>query len=505
MKLRLPLYGRFLAWFFLNLALLVVCALILIRSQLKVDRIVTSLIGERAQPVAETLIADLRSRPIPQWTEELERYSGIHGVQFRVLRNNGDVIAGPTGTIPAEVIRRLNPRNLGPRSEGGRPPRDFPPPGGEEFDGPPGGFRPPPGQPPRHAAGSLMGFVHTTNPGRYWLVVDAMLPDPEQHRPTCLVVSSEVLSGGGFFFNFTPWIWAGSAVILLSALWWIPFVGGITRAIAQMTLATERIADGRFDGWVNDQRGAEIGRLGTAINQMAGRLEGFVVGQKRFLGDIAHELCSPLARMEMALGILDQRLDDARRDYVQDVREEVRHMSGLVNELLSFSKAGLRARDLPLDSVPLFDAVQRAIEREGIPSGRITINVPPDLTVAGSADLLTRAVGNLVRNAVRYAGDSGPISIEATTEQDGLRLTISDHGPGVPEEALAKLGEPFYRPDAARTREDGGVGLGLAIVRSCIEACQGTVTFRNRKPVGFEAELFLKRAPTVPTTANAET
>ena len=180
-------------------------------------------------------------------------------------------------------------------------------------------------------------------------------------------------------------------------------------------------------------------------------------------------------------------------------------MSGLVNELLSFSKAGLRARDLPLDSVPLFDAVQRAIEREGIPSGRITINVPPDLTVAGSADLLTRAVGNLVRNAVRYAGDSGPISIEATTEQDGLRLTISDHGPGVPEEALAKLGEPFYRPDAARTREDGGVGLGLAIVRSCIEACQGTVTFRNRKPVGFEAELFLKRAPTVPTTANAET
>jgi two-component system sensor histidine kinase CpxA len=75
----------------------------------------------------------------------------------------------------------------------------------------------------------------------------------------------------------------------------------------------------------------------------------------------------------------------------------------------------------------------------------------------------------------------------------------------VPEEALAKLGEPFYRPDAARTREDGGVGLGLAIVRSCIEACQGTVTFRNRKPVGFEAELLLKRATKVPTTATAGT
>ncbi len=294
-------------------------------------------------------------------------------------------------------------------------------------------------------------------------------------------------------------------MILLSSLWWFPFVGGITRAIAQMTSATERIAEGRFDGMVDEQRGDEIGRLGTAINQMAGRLEGFVVGQKRFLGDIAHELCSPLARMEMALGILDQRLDDARRDYVQDVREEVRHMSGLVNELLSFSKAGLRARDLPMDSVPLLDAVQRAIEREGVPVDRIQVAVATDLTVAGSADLLTRAVGNLVRNAIRYAGDAGPISVTATVLDGEVRLTIADNGPGVPEEALSKLGEPFYRPDAARTREDGGVGLGLAIVRSCIEACQGTVTFRNRKPVGFEAELLLKPSATIPTAASAET
>ncbi len=505
MKLRLPLYGRFLPWFFLNLALLVVCGVLLIRSQLKVDRIVTSLIGERAQPVAETLIADLRSRPISQWTEELARYSGIHGVQFLVVRNSGTRIAGTNVEIPAEVIRRLTQRNAGPRSENGPPPRGFPPP---EMDG----FEPPPDappfggpRPPHRGPGTLIGFVHSSHPGRYWLVVDAALPDPEQRRPTSLLVFSETLSGGGFFFNFTPWIWAGSAVILLSSLWWFPFVGGITRAIAQMTSATERIAEGRFDGMVDEQRGDEIGRLGTAINQMAGRLEGFVVGQKRFLGDIAHELCSPLARMEMALGILDQRLDDARRDYVQDVREEVRHMSGLVNELLSFSKAGLRARDLPMDSVPLLDAVQRAIEREGVPVDRIQVAVATDLTVAGSADLLTRAVGNLVRNAIRYAGDAGPISVTATVLDGEVRLTIADNGPGVPEEALSKLGEPFYRPDAARTREDGGVGLGLAIVRSCIEACQGTVTFRNRKPVGFEAELLLKPSATIPTAASAET
>ena len=86
---------------------------------------------------------------------------------------------------------------------------------------------------------------------------------------------------------------------------------------------------------------------------MSARLREFFTGQKRFLGDIAHELCSPLARMEMALGILDQRADEKQRAYVADVREEVRHMSGLVNELLSFSKAGVRGRNVELSAVPL--------------------------------------------------------------------------------------------------------------------------------------------------------
>ena len=491
MTLRLPLYAKFLGWFFLNLVLLGVCALLFLRSQLKLERLLAGLVGDRAQPVAESLILDLRSRPLPQWTEELERYAKIHGVRFQVVRITGETIAGPKSRMPAEVMQVLarKPQTRPPRSRGG-------PPGFDAFDGPTpdrlGDFPPPESmRPPRRGGDSLVGFVHSQDPGRYWLIIDAMLPDPDQHRPTFLMISSDQLSGGGFFFHPTPWIWAGSAIIVISVLWWLPFVGQMTRSISQMTRATERIAEGNFEIAVHDQRGDELGRLGSAINQMSTRLGGFVNGQKRFLGDVAHELCSPLARMEMALGILDQRADERSRDYVQDVRDEVRHMSGLVNELLSFSKASLRQRDLPLETVALLPLVTAAVDREDPPPGFVQVTIAEELLVEAAPDLLSRAVGNLVRNALRYAAQAGPITVTAERVGEHVRLVIADQGPGVPPEALSRLGEPFYRPDAARTREDGGAGLGLAIVRSCIDACRATVHFRNRTPSGFEAEITL--------------
>jgi len=111
-----------------------------------------------------------------------------------------------------------------------------------------------------------------------------------------------------------------------------------------MTAATERIAQGGLDVRVRIRRRDELGRLGDAVDRMAERLQGFVTGQKRFLGDTAHELCTPLARIQMVVGILEQRADETSRSYVQDLREEVQHMSGLVSELLSFPRPHWRGR-----------------------------------------------------------------------------------------------------------------------------------------------------------------
>jgi two-component system sensor histidine kinase CpxA len=175
---------------------------------------------------------------------------------------------------------------------------------------------------------------------------------------------------------------------------------------------------------------------------------------------------------------------------VSDVRDEVQQMSTLVNELLAFTKAGLRARDITCTPVELAPLVQSAIEREN-GAGRVVMTIPEDLRVMAEPDLLGRALGNLIRNALRYAGDSGPVNVSASRENNRLLILVEDSGPGVPAADLDRLGEPFFRPELARTREGGGVGLGLAIVRNSVTSCGGEVRFANREPRGFRAEIRL--------------
>jgi two-component system, OmpR family, sensor histidine kinase CpxA len=224
---------------------------------------------------------------------------------------------------------------------------------------------------------------------------------------------------------------------------------------------------------------------------MASRLAGFVTGQKRFLGDIAHELCSPIARMQMAVGILQERAHEKDKPYVQDLHEEVQHMSALVNELLSFSKAALGAGNVHLQSLALRPLVEKALKREVHEAIALHNDVPEALHAVGDPELIVRAVANLVRNAIIYAGDAGPITISAKANDGRVQLLISDSGTGVPEGELPKLFDPFYRVDSSRARETGGVGLGLSIVKTCVETCGGTVSCRNRQPRGFEAEITL--------------
>src|SRR5690606_26593360 len=125
---------------------------------------------------------------------------------------------------------------------------------------------------------------------------------------------------------------------------------------------------------------------------------------KRLLGDIAHELCSPLARLQLALRILEPHADEQPRAHVNDSREEVEQMSRLVNELLSFSKAGLAPPEVKLEPVQLAASVQRVLEQEAEPDNRVQVQIPNDLSVMAQPDLFFRALANLVRNALRYAG-----------------------------------------------------------------------------------------------------
>src|SRR5207249_2057473 len=138
----------------------------------------------------------------------------------------------------------------------------------------------------------------------------------------------------------------------------------------------------------NERRADELGRLGKAINHLAVRLGGFVQGQKRFLGDVSHELNSPLARMQFALSILEQRADPAQRDYIADVHEEVELMSRLVSELLAYSKAGMRGPEIKLEAVSLRPLIADVVAREAKQELPINVAVDAALDVNAHPELL---------------------------------------------------------------------------------------------------------------------
>jgi len=141
--------------------------------------------------------------------------------------------------------------------------------------------------------------------------------------------------------------------------------------------------------------------------------------------------------------------------------------------------------------VPLSAAIEAAIQHEKTESARIESAVTGDLIVSADPELLIRALSNLLRNAIRYGAEAGPIQIHAARHEDSITVTITDCGPGVPEAELQKIFDAFYRVDASRNRQTGGSGLGLAIVRTCIDSCNGSVTAENRLPHGLAVQIHL--------------
>ncbi len=344
---------------------------------------------------------------------------------------------------------------------------------------------PPPGR--GNANGPPLFEVSTGDPTAYW--VGARIPireaGQEEQRPGIVLMAAPSFMGTPLFFDYKPWLLISGVVILVFLLCWVPFIRGLTKAVTQMSKVTEQIAEGQFDHHLLEDRRDELGVLAAGINRMASRLSGFVSGQKRFLGDIAHELCAPIARIQFALGILEHRTEPGT---VDDLQDEVRQMSSLVAELLSFSKAGMQQNTRPLVSVNVARIVSEVVARENV---EVEISIEDGLIAMADAESLSRAIANLLRNAVRYAGHAGPVALTARREGGEIAITVADHGPGLPEEEVDRVFTPFHRVESSRDRASGGVGLGLSIVKNCVEACKGTVRCRNRVPSGLEVEIRL--------------
>jgi two-component system, OmpR family, sensor histidine kinase CpxA len=310
--------------------------------------------------------------------------------------------------------------------------------------------------------------------------------------PCTLIASPDNLWQSTLLLDFPFLALVFASILALSVLFWMPFIYRITRALSQLSKATERIAEGRFEIRLEAKGADEISQLSQAVNTMALRLNNFVTGQKRFLGNISHELFTPIARLQMAVELIDETATPEQAALIEDVREEIEEMTNLVNELLAFSKAGMQGQKKELAQVNVLSVIEPLLTKLSIEK-QTNINVNTDCCVLADKLLLERSLSNILRNSICYGG-AGAIVIDCSRAGETIDLTITDSGPGVPEGALAHLGEPFFRPEASRNRSSGGFGLGLALVKSCIEACDGKIIIANREgsQSGLRIKIILK-------------
>ncbi len=510
------LYARILFWLLINVVVLGAGFWIVLQWQFRegMQGALGGIVGDRLQTIGREIHAVLSASKRTDWDRLLKDFSQRHHIQAALITVPSRHVAGMKVETPAQVdqlLMDMHPEMSRRASHnGGANDAPPPPPPRGDFEALLFGDDFPPGRRPPHGPddGPRFDELNSNMPvklGTFMLPVGSpplyytgirlpMLPDwNRRDGPLIFMIVTDRITGGGLFFDIKPWLWGIFGAMAVSALLWLPFVGGITGSIRANMQATEQIAKGEFNVRVPENRGDELGRLSHAVNQMAVQIDGIVRGQKRFLGDIAHELCSPIARMEMSLGILEDKLTDSDAIRLADVREELRQISLLVNELLSFSKSSLGQAAKPSEDVVLLSLIDEVAGTEAIPPQHLRLNLPRDLIVRSVPDLLRRSVGNILRNARLHAPESD-IEISAKRRGDRILLTVADQGPGVPDDSLPRLFDPFYRVDTSRDRQTGGTGLGLAIVKTCIDTCGGTVTARNREPHGLIIEIELPRA-----------
>ena len=228
-----------------------------------------------------------------------------------------------------------------------------------------------------------------------------------------------------------------------------------------------------------------MGALATSFNQMAEKLEQNLNAQQRLLGDVSHELRSPLTRLQMALGLAQEPLlsEQSRIQYLQRCELEIGRLDNMIGDVLALSRLENIMQSLQLNTFNFSLLLSNIVEDEQFIANEksILITVAPHSSIKISADssLLSSAISNIVGNAVKYSPENSTISITLTQLKEELILTVSDAGMGVPEQAITQLFEPFYRVNTARDRQTGGTGLGLAIAKQAILAHQGCIFAKN--------------------------
>ncbi len=286
--------------------------------------------------------------------------------------------------------------------------------------------------------------------------------------------------------RFDPWgiLPYFGAILLVIALLAYALSAHLVRPVRHLSQTVDRFGRGDLSARARSARKDEIGDLSRAFDQTADRVVTLLASERRLLQDVSHELRSPLARLCFAADLA--RNDEDRDAALDQMTKEIGRLTALVNELLRLNQSeddALAHELAPVDLTELIHRVAKDAQFEAAAKGcGLTVRAEGVVMVMGEWELLRRAVENVIRNGIRFTPEETAVEIDVRRVQKSAVVTIRDYGPGVPDDLLTSIFNPFFRVGDDRSRTSGGVGLGLSIARRAMALHRGRIEATNLRP-----------------------
>jgi len=286
---------------------------------------------------------------------------------------------------------------------------------------------------------------------------------------------------------------------LVIALLIIPVSRLVTEPLKALRESALRIAEGNLSHRATVRSKDEIGELGRAFNSMADKLERMIRGGRELTANISHELRSPLARIRIAEELLGERLArgeyDGCRRQLDEIREDIGELDRLIDRILVLSKLDVHEKPLRRERLDPSDLINELLERFKPAVSqkrlRVTAHLSCDPPFFGDTDALRTAFSNILDNAVKFTGQNGDVIVKMHTEDEALKISVTNSFDPLSEEDLARIFEPFYRTERSHAT---GSGLGLAITKKIIERHGGNIKACNSAE-GLTILVWLPRGP----------
>jgi signal transduction histidine kinase len=304
-----------------------------------------------------------------------------------------------------------------------------------------------------------------------------------------------------------------AAVLTALVVTWF-FSRRLQRSLAEVSSAAAQVANGRYDVRVSPPRlGADFDAVASAFNTMATRLESVETTRRRLLGDLAHEIRTPVSVLDAYMEALEDGVKDLDADTAALLRDQTARLVRFSDDVAALTRAEEGRESVAPESVKpqalIASATASAAARCAAEGISLDPLVPPGLPpIWGDPVRLGQVLGNVVDNAIRHTPAGGRITVAAAANRDRLTITVTDTGDGIAADHLDHVFERFYRVDSARDRSRGGSGIGLSIAKAIVEAHGGRITVRSDGPgtgATFAISLPLARSDGDPTRRTAQT